>query len=67
LPLILIPFYFEANLLIFKYEFLKGTGCLLSGQDSNLFRLYHKESALLLLNLGEVIPTNGLLTIVSQR
>ena len=32
-------------------------------QDSNLFRLYHKESALLLLNLGEVTPTNGLLTI----
>ena len=27
LLLILIPFYFEANLLIFKYEFLKGTGC----------------------------------------
>ena len=26
LLLILIPFYFEANLLIFKYEFLKGTG-----------------------------------------
>jgi hypothetical protein len=25
--LILIPFYFGTNLLIFKYEFYKGTGC----------------------------------------
>ena len=33
--LILLPFYFGTNLLIFKYEFFKGTGNLLRELDSN--------------------------------
>ena len=31
--LILLPFYFGTNLLIFKYEFFKGTGCKMTQQQ----------------------------------